>query len=56
MSEIKLRAIAQIAKLTRELEKGKPGPDPKIAASGGEYPNKTQQILAAGLTLRTAER
>jgi hypothetical protein len=56
MSEIKLRAIAQIAKLTRELEKGKPGPDPKIGASGGEYPDKTQQILAAGLKLRTAER
>ena len=60
MSEIRLRAIAQIGKLSRELEKGKPGPSPKITATGGGYLSKKDQLDAAGLketysrTLRAA--
>jgi hypothetical protein len=56
MSEIRLRAIAQIGKISRELEKAKPG-----GAGGGSsvtpgLQSKEEQLNAAGLSRKTANR
>ena len=56
MSQIRLRAIAQIGKISRELEKaehGGKGGGSKIRAA---ETSKTEQLEEAGLTLRTANR
>jgi hypothetical protein len=51
MSEIKLRAITQIAKITKELEKaeGFKGNQHEVLLTGEEKQTKEQQIHAAGL-------
>jgi hypothetical protein len=54
MSEIRLRAIAQIGKISRELEKAE-------QSKGGRHdtadaPTKTKQIEAAGIIVPTAHR
>jgi hypothetical protein len=55
MSEIKLRAIAQIAKLSRELEKAQVERT-ELPASSGQKSTKEQQIRDAGLRPSTVRR
>jgi hypothetical protein len=54
MSQIRLRAIAQIGKISRELEKAPQSKGGRHDSS--DAPTKTNQIEAAGLSIRTAER
>jgi hypothetical protein len=58
MSEIRLRAITQIGKLSRELEKSEGGRPSKTPDTGGQSfsKEKQQQIEEAGLKVRTANR
>ena len=51
MSEIRLRAVAQIGKLSRELEKAK---NQSALPSGGK--SKEEQLAAAGISTSTANR
>ena len=53
-SQIRLRAIAQIGKISRELEKAEQSKGGR--QDSGDLPTKTQQLDDAGLTLRTANR
>ena len=59
MSEIRLRAIAQIGKISRELEKAQTvhtkehGSEIRLASSGK---SKSEQLEEAGLSVRTANR
>ena len=53
MSEIKLRAIAQIGKLSRELEKAEPNKGHGIAT--GDQ-TKEQQLALTGIATTTAHR
>ena len=55
MSEICLRAIAQIGKLSRELEKSKGGANPKATLLSSEK-SKEEQLKDAGLSTSTANR
>ena len=57
MSQIRLRAIAQIGKISRELEKAKPkDADPKLVPAGGKHLDKAEQLADAGLSTTTAHR
>ena len=50
------RAVAQIGKLSRELDKGKPGPEPKIGLTDETQPDKVDQLKTAGISKATANR
>jgi hypothetical protein len=54
-AEIRLRAIAQIGKLSRELEKAQ-GSRTELPSTDAKKLTKAQQLDAAGLKARTANR
>jgi hypothetical protein len=55
MSEIRLRAIAQIGKISRALEKSKGGANPQATLSTG-VKSKKNQLAEAGLSVWEANR
>ena len=55
MSEIRLRATAQIGKISRELEESKGGANPKATLIIGEK-SKAEQPAVAGISVPTANR
>lgn len=54
--KIQLRANRRMGQLLKEIEPGKPGPQPELRAGGGPYLNRTEAAAEAGLSPRKAKQ